>query len=570
MMDGLHFIFSAKNDSCELVKFFTDMGIDTNLKATNGMNCLHIAADYGHLNLCKMLINEYNVDVQLPDNDGWTALHYSARNDSYEIVKYFINMGIDINLKKKDGINCLHIAADYGHRNLCKTLIKKHSLDLEEPNDNGWTALHYSARNDSYEIVKYFVNMGIDINLKTKDGMNCLHIAADYGHLNLGKTLISEYNVDVQVPDNDGWTALHYSAQNGSHELVQFFADIGININLKTNDGMNCLHIAAYNGHLSLCKTFINKHKFDVNLSCYEGRNALLYSVTHGSKELLKYFINIGIDINLKTKVGRNCLHIAAEYGHLDLCKTLINKYNVDVQVPDNDGWTGLHYSVKNGNYELVKLFVNMGTDINFKTNNGTNCLHIAAKHGHLNLCQTFINNHNFDVQTSNNDECTALHFSAMNGSFDLFSYILNNGSEIYSKTKNMRNVLHLSSLGGHFDICNFVLKYFIKDYEDHHTKKQYMLNSNSYRTQVFYKYKTIFLHAIDDDGNTYLHLAAKGNGAKICQLLLRYDTDIITLLNKEDKTAWEIAKDNGRKDVLNALKVEFERAGMFFLIIFN
>ena len=563
------FHFSAVSGSYEIVKYFTNMGIEINLKTKGGMNCLHIAALYGYLNLCKTLINKYNLDVELPENDGWTALHFSARSGRYEIVKYFTNMGIEINLTA-NGKSCLHIAARYGHLNLCKTLINKYNVDVLLHDNDGWTALHFSAGSGSYEIVKYFTNMGIEINLKTKGGMNCLYIAALYGYLNLCKALVNNYNVDVQLPDNDGWTALHYSARNDCYEIVKYFINMGIEINLKTKEGMNCLHIAAHYGHLNLCKTLINKHKFDVNLSCYEGWNALHFSVIHGSKELLKYFINIGFDINLKTIAGRNCLHIAAGYGHLDLCKTLINKYNVDVQVPDNDGWTGLHYSVKNGNYELVKLFVNMGIDINFKTNNGTNCLHIAAKHGHLNLCQTFINNQNFDVQTSNNDECTALHFSAMNGSFESFSYILNNGSEIYSKTKNMRNVLHLSSLGGHFDICNFVLKYFIKDYEDHHTKKQYMLNSNSCRSQVFYKYKTIFLHAMDDDGNTYLHLAAKGNGAKICQLLLRYDTDIITLLNKEDKTAWEIAKDNGRQDVLNALKIEFERAGMFFLIIFN
>ena len=128
-----------------------------------------------------------------------------------------------------------------------------------------------------------------------------------------------------------------------------------------------------------------------------------------------------------------------------------------------------------------------------------------------------------------------------------------------------MENVLHLSSLYGHFDICEFVLKYFIKDYECNNIKKQYSLNGKSYSSQVFYKYKIIFLHAMDVDGNTYLHLAAKGNQATVCELLFRYDTEITTLLNKEDKTAREIAKDNGNKDVLNALKVEYERAGMFF-----
>ena len=55
----------------------------------------------------------------------------------------------------------------------------------------------------------------------------------------------------------------------------------------------------------------------------------------------------------------------------------------------------------------------------------------------------------------------------------------------------------------------------------------------------------------MDVDGNTYLYLAAKGNQAKVCELLLRYDTEITTLLNKKDKTARKIAKDNCHKDVL-------------------
>ena len=562
--------FSAVNGSYELVNFFVDMGSDINLRTNDGKNCLHFAASFGHLILCKTLVNKHNFDVQLSNNNGYTALHYSSGNGSYRLVTFFADMVTDIDCKSKNGANCLHIAAFSGHLNLCKTFINKYNFDVQVPDDKGRTALHHSAENGSYKLVKFFTDMGSDINLKTNDGRNCLHIAADCGHLNLCKTLMNKYNVDVQVPDDDGWTALHFSARNGSYKLVSFFADMVSDIKLKTNDGRNCLHIAADCGHLNLCTTFINKHKFDVQIPNNDGWTALHYSAKNGSCELVKFFADMGADVNLKTKNGLNCLHIAAEFGHLSLCKMFIKKHNFDAQITDNNGWSALHYSVRNGSRELVNFFADNGTEINLKTKNGTNCLHIAAKHGHLHLCKTFINSNIFDVETPNNDEYTALHFSAINGSFDLFSYILNKGSEIYGKTKNMENVLHLSSLKGHFDICNFVLKYFMKDYEDQHTKKQYTLNCNSYRSQVFYKYKAIFLHAMDVDGNTYLHLATKGNQTEICQLLLRYDTDIITLLNKEDKTAWEIAKDNGRKDVLNALKIEFERAGMLFLIILN
>ena len=256
------------------------------------------------MNLCKTLINKYNVDVQLPDNDGWTALHFSAVSGRYEIVKYFTNMGIEINLTA-NGESCLHIAADYGHLNLCKTLINEYNVDVQLPDNDGWTALHFSARNRSYEVVKFFTDMGIDTNLKGTDGMNCLHIAARYGHLNLCKTLINEYNVDVQLPDNDGWNALHFSARNGSYEVVNFFTDMGTGTNLKGTDGENCLHIAARYGHLNLCKTLINKYNVDVELPDNDGWTALHFSARSGRYEIVKYFTNMGIEINLKAKDGR-------------------------------------------------------------------------------------------------------------------------------------------------------------------------------------------------------------------------------------------------------------------------
>ena len=43
--------------------------------------------------------------------------------------------------------------------------------------------------------------------------------------------------------------------------------------------------------------------------------------------------------------------------------------------------------------------------------------------------------------------------------------------------------------------------------------------------------------------------------------------TEIITLLNKDDKTAQNIAQDSGYRDVLNTLKAEYDRTGMFLYL---
>ena len=626
--------YSTRGGTYSLITYFVDIGTDIHLKTNDGKNCLHIAALNGHLNLCKILVHRHNFSVDVADDDGWTAFHFVARNGSYELIRYFVDMGNNLLLKTNDGKNCLHIAALYGHLNLCKRLKDEHDFDVCAADNDGWTALHYSTRGGTYSLITYFVDMGTDIYLKTNDGKNCLHIAALYGHLNLCKALENRYNFDIHAADNDGWTAVHFSVRNGSYQLVKYFTNMETDINLQanekensllieefndpkfdlymahndalnlksdipmayndgwealyistrkdnnklvkdfanmrsdihrqTNDGKNCLHIAALYGHLNLCKRLIYQYKVDVRMTDNFGWTVLHFSVRNGSPELIA-FVAAFTDFKLKTNDGMNCLHIAALHGHLNLCITLIDKYNLDIFMTDNGGWAVIHFCARNGSCELVNYFTALGADIHLKTHDAKNCLHIAARYGHLNLCKTLVNNDNFDVHLIDDDECTALHYSAENGSFDLFSFILGKGSEIYSKTKTRRNVLHFSASNGHYNISRYILEYFVKDYKDNNTKNQYALNGRSYRSQIFYKYDIIFLHAMDTDGNTYLHLAAEGNQAKVCQLLLEYDTEVLTLLNKNDDTARDIARFNGHIDVLNTLKAEYDRRGMLF-----
>ena len=621
---------SAESGNCELVAYFADMGTNTHLKTNDGMNCLHIAASQGHLNICKELIEKHKFDISMADNFGWRALHFSAVIGSYELITYFADMGTDIHVKTNDGMNCLHIAACQGHLNLCKLLIDKHKFDVKAADSLGWRVLHCSAQSGSYELLTYLADMGTDIHLETNGGVNCLHIAANGGHLNLCKVLIDKHKFDVNMADKRGWTALHFSAHSGVYELVTYFADMGTdihlkrndevkillmrahnehwnickmlldelkfdvimddndeqtilrfsasngsyeqdtyyvdmgtNIHLETNDGMNCLHIAASEGHSKLCKILIDKHKFDVNMADNFGFTPLHYSVQSGSYELVTYFADMGNDIHLKTNYGQDCLHIAALKGHLKLCKYFLEIHNFDVNMKDKLGWTALHCSVKSGSYEVVTYVEDKGADIHLKTSDGTNCLHIAALEGHLKLCKYFLEIHNFDVDMKDNEGWTSLHKSAKNGNFDVFLYILEKGSEIYCKTNNMKNVLHLSAENGHVDICKLVLKHFTEDYKDNNIRNQHTLIGQSYTCQVFYKYNSIFLHAMDNEGNTYLHLAAIGNQAEVCELLLKYDTEIITLLNKKDETAKEIAQQRNHVEVLTILKAEYDRTGM-------
>ena len=225
----------------------------------------------------------------MADIHGWRPLHFSAKNGTYGLVKYFADTVTAINIKTNDGKNCFHIAACYGHLNLCKKLKEKHDFNVNLADNNGWTALHFSARSGNNKLLKYLTDKGTDIKLETADGKNCFHIAVREGHFHLSKILVNEYKFDVHVGDKNGWTALHFSAASGSYPFVKFFADIKSDILLKTNDGENCLHIAASYGHLNLCKKLIDEYEFDVHLPNNNRWTPLHFAAKNGSYELIKY-----------------------------------------------------------------------------------------------------------------------------------------------------------------------------------------------------------------------------------------------------------------------------------------
>lgn len=131
---------------------------------------------------------------------------------------------------------------------------------MQETDSNGWTTLHYSSKSSSYELVKFFANKGADIQVKTKDGENCLHIAALEGHLKFCVTFVEKYDFDISVTDNNGWTGLLCSAKNGNFALLKFFLEKGSEIYSKTNKIENILHWNTSSKIINIITLKIKEH----------------------------------------------------------------------------------------------------------------------------------------------------------------------------------------------------------------------------------------------------------------------------------------------------------------------
>ena len=139
--------------------------------------------------ISKILLKDCSLDLHAKDNKGKISLHVCGQSPSCETSQILMEMGSDVHVKTKDGVNCLCIAAEVGELDLCKMLLKNQTFNVHMIDDQGGSPLHYCVVSGSYNLYKFIVEMGCDIYLKTKSGKNCLHIATVNGQLNLCKWL---------------------------------------------------------------------------------------------------------------------------------------------------------------------------------------------------------------------------------------------------------------------------------------------------------------------------------------------------------------------------------------------
>ena len=121
---------------------------------------------------------------------------------------------------------------------------------------------HMNAGYNRIKYVQYYIDRGIDINIKEpKHGLSPLHFAASNGALDTAELLINN-NANVNSFDYNGSTPLHFAALNGYDNIIKLLIDSGSNVNIQDYSGCTPLHYAAS-----------TKNKRILDLLCMYGGN---------------------------------------------------------------------------------------------------------------------------------------------------------------------------------------------------------------------------------------------------------------------------------------------------------
>eukprot|EP00794_Sanderia_malayensis_P011059 gene11059-12227_t len=215
----LHLAISQDKDevSTKLIKSMATESLDIQNK--QGQTPLHLAVHLKNSAMTRQLVN-HGASVAVMDSNGDTPLHLACRTKQAELVQCLMHGDSKINtsfglrtaldMKNYNGEAPLHIAIEdaiaTGRDDVFILLLKKHcNINIQE-SKTGKTSLIMALEKKQYRIAHLLINSGANVNKSTFSGVSPLHIACEFGDLDMINRLIDKHaslyakNVELQTP----------------------------------------------------------------------------------------------------------------------------------------------------------------------------------------------------------------------------------------------------------------------------------------------------------------------------------------------------------------------------------
>jgi uncharacterized protein len=128
--------------------------------------------------------------------------------------------------------------------------------DLNQPGENGDTALMKATREGVYKVVKELIDAGADINARNSDRNNALWFACFGNHYDLINLLLA-HNIKIDNQNDNGATVLMYAASAGKTEVVKLLLQHHPNLYLKNLDDYKAIDFASNIEVLGILKNAI-------------------------------------------------------------------------------------------------------------------------------------------------------------------------------------------------------------------------------------------------------------------------------------------------------------------------
>jgi ankyrin repeat protein len=381
-------------------------------------------------------------DVNAPQADGATALHWAAHWDDVDTAALLLRAGARVNVANDLGVTPLMLACTNGSAAMAEALLKA-GADVHAVPKSGEPPLMTAALTGSVAVVNALLAHGADVNATEPTGQTALMWAVVEHHLDMVRALLDR-GAEVSARSKSGFTPMLFAAREGEIEMARVLLAAGAGVNETAADGHSVLLVATVRGHVPLVK-FLLEQGADPNadragytpihwaaftpeseltgefgIRVEEGEWGALGGLRRQARaEVLEALLSHGANPNAqfwnappsfgyrtgggpKMKTGGTAFLLAAKSGDVATMRALVAA-GADPLIAMDDDTTPLMMAAGYGRtigesrvteanaLEAVKLALELGADINASNDVGETALHGAAYQGRNSVVQFLV-----------------------------------------------------------------------------------------------------------------------------------------------------------------------------------
>lgn len=312
-------MIAAKNGYYPIVKTLLAAGASPKFVLHYKITALKLAIVGGYLEIVKAIVeagaSPLDGDRNLGVERSLTSTLLAACLGHTEIFKFLLNARISLRISMINICAALCCSASLGHDDVVKAIIE-YDTELCKTAYYSYVniALYLSAKNGHSKIVKNLISYGANVNRISPSKDTPLIKASENGHLETVNALISNSQVDLDISNNNGDTALMIAIQKKHLEIIKSILSVPSNLNQKNHNGETALTLAI-------------KHDLDISY--------------------IKHMHNAGADLHVVDKFGDNLLIYAERNMNIDVINYL-NENGLENNVKD--------YYINEPNSKFIKL----------------------------------------------------------------------------------------------------------------------------------------------------------------------------------------------------------------------
>jgi ankyrin repeat protein len=455
-------------------------------------------------------------DVNAPQADGATAIHWAVYHDDLEMADLLIAAGAAVRVANRHGATPLALACINGSARMIERLLEA-GADANERGPNGETALMMAARTGAADAVSALLTAGADVNAtESLRGTTALMWAASQSHAAIVRLLVDR-GADVGARSNPaalGRTA--YLAPTVRQRAAQVVVESATRESQRARsagDASNAPATPRPRQDPDNQESFGRRQNNEGG-----GLTALVYAAREGDLESARVLLAADADVNQVTRYGWTALLTAVQNRHYALA-TFLLEHGADPNIANKGGWTPLYLATDNRNIEggdypvrpgdldhleFIRTLLARGANVNARAKDSTETRTI------------------FTMQWLYEDGATPFLRAAQSGDVELMRLLIAHGADPGIPTAN--NVTALAVAAGIGWVQGVTYERSAHD---------------SLEAVKLCLEHGVDINAVDTDGRTALHGAAHKGRNEIVQLLV-------------DRGARLDVRDFGSRDTVN------------------